>query len=147
VPVLIPLLLAPVPVLIPLLLALLRARDLLLPPGLRVLDQRTSPHLPQGSSSEKVSVWSVKMKKLISLLLIAVIWQCAAIAPISSCPHPASAHSAAPVSSRRRAFYAYSNHNVVSPWFALFLASSSPKPTHQSPLGNLVICIYLYCPC
>ena len=61
------------------------------------------------------------------------IWQCAATVQILSCPHPESVHFAAPVLSRTRAFYAYSNHNVLSPCFALFsIASSSEDPTHLS---------------
>jgi len=71
------------------------------------------------------------------------IWQCAAIAQILSCPHPESAHFAAPVSSRRRAFYAYSNHNVVYHPDLHFssIASSSMDPTRYFARGNLVICI------
>ncbi len=62
---------------------------------------------------------------------------------ILSCPHPESAHFAAPVSSRRRAFYAYSNHNVVYHPDLHFssIASSSMDPTRYFARGNLVICI------
>jgi hypothetical protein len=64
--------------------------------------------------------------------LFIAIWQCAATVQILSCPRPESAHFAAPVSSRMRVFYAYSNHNVVSPCFSLFSITSSPQdPTHS----------------
>jgi hypothetical protein len=62
--------------------------------------------------------------------LLIAIWQCAETVQILSCPHPESAHFAAPVLSRMRAFCAYSNHNVVSLCFSLFsIASSSQDPT------------------
>lgn len=67
-----------------------------------------------------VSIISFEKHPLTTKLVSVAIWQCVASALISSCPLLESAPFVVPVLSRMRDSSAYSNHNIVAPYFALY---------------------------
>jgi hypothetical protein len=71
------------------------------------------------------------------------IWQCVASAQILSCPLLESVRFVGPVSSRRHDSSAYSNHNVVSPCFALYCIHCH---SHSRSTATLLDDLHLYCP-